>query len=430
MLGLTLALRLAERGKHVTILERADHPGGLADAWQLGPIQWDRHYHVTLASDRFTMQLLQELQLAEKVQWSQTKTGFLVDGKLYSMSNAQEFLKFPPLRLIDKIRLGWTIWHASKIRDWQKLERIPIGVWLLRHSGRRTFERIWKPLLKAKLGDAWERTNAAFIWATIQRMYAARNGGQKQEKFGYVSGGYQTFLNAMVDKLRDLNVRIACNTTVAQIRSQSGGPVQVHLADSERVTFDKVVVTSPTPARICPQLSPRERESLEKIEYIGIVCASLLLRKPLGGYYVTNITTPAPFTGIIEMSALVSPHELAGHGLVYLPKYAAQGDSIWSETDDQVQQSFLDGMRDLYPAFDADQVLEFRISRVKQVFPLPVLNYSSNVLGTTTSQPGIYLVNSSQIVNGTLNVNETIKLAESSIDEICNVNASAFEESA
>jgi hypothetical protein len=29
------------------------------------------------------------------------------------------------------------------------------------------------------------------------------------------------------------------------------------------------------------------------------------------------------------------------------------------------------------------------------------------------------LVNSAQIVNGTLNVNETIRLAESSVDEVC-----------
>ena len=51
LLGLTLALRLAQRGYRVTLLEAADHVGGLADAWQLGDVTWDRHYHVTLLSD-------------------------------------------------------------------------------------------------------------------------------------------------------------------------------------------------------------------------------------------------------------------------------------------------------------------------------------------------------------------------------------------
>ena len=33
LLGLTLALRLSQRGYRVTLLEAAPHVGGLADAW-------------------------------------------------------------------------------------------------------------------------------------------------------------------------------------------------------------------------------------------------------------------------------------------------------------------------------------------------------------------------------------------------------------
>ena len=51
MLGLTLALKLARQGHAVTLLEASDRLGGLADAWQLGDVTWDRHYHVTLLSD-------------------------------------------------------------------------------------------------------------------------------------------------------------------------------------------------------------------------------------------------------------------------------------------------------------------------------------------------------------------------------------------
>ena len=45
------------------------------------------------------------------------------------------------------------------------------------------------PLLRAKLGDAYQAASAAFIWATIQRLYAARRSGLKKEMFGYVPGG-------------------------------------------------------------------------------------------------------------------------------------------------------------------------------------------------------------------------------------------------
>ncbi|MBA4185369.1 MAG: FAD-dependent oxidoreductase, partial [Acidobacteria bacterium] len=189
-LGLTLALRLAEAGAKVTVYESAPEIGGLASAWQIGDVVWDKHYHVTLLSDSFTRKIVEEIGLADEFEWVETKTGFYTDGKLVSMSNSLEFLRFPPLDLISKFRLGGTIFYASRVKDWKALEKISVEDWLTKLSGKKTFEKMWKPLLKAKLGEAYRETSAAFIWATIQRMYAARNSGLKKEMFGYVRGGY------------------------------------------------------------------------------------------------------------------------------------------------------------------------------------------------------------------------------------------------
>jgi protoporphyrinogen oxidase len=116
-LGLTLALRLSNAGASVTVFESAPEIGGLASAWELGEdIVWDKHYHVTLLSDAFTRKIVEEIGLADEFRWVETKTGFYTDGKLVSMSNAVEFLKFPPLGLISKFRLGATIFYASRVR--------------------------------------------------------------------------------------------------------------------------------------------------------------------------------------------------------------------------------------------------------------------------------------------------------------------------
>lgn len=430
LLGLTLSLRLAERGYRVTLLEAADHLGGLADAWQLGDVTWDRHYHVTLLSDSHLRAILRQLNLDHEMQWSQTKTGFIVDGKLVSMSNSWEFLRFPPLGLIDKARLAWTIWHASRISDWQALQNIPVEQWLVRHSGRRTFERIWLPLLKAKLGDAWRRTSAAFIWSTIQRLYAARSAGLKHEMFGYLPGGYGRMLDAFRSHLEKLGVEIRTGCHVRQINSADDGRLTVTSADSDRLTFDRVVTTAPTTiaARMCPQLTPDEIKRLERIEYVGIQCASLLLRKPLANFYVTNITDPAPFTGVIEMTAMVDRKHFNGRSLVYLPKYLPAKDPAWSLTDDEIRQEFVAGLARFYPQFDPQDVEAFRISRVRQVFALPSLEYGRHVPPVETSVPGLFVVNSAQIVNGTLNVNETVRQAESSVDVLCRPTSCAYQE--
>ncbi len=421
LLGLTLALRLRNLGYRVTLLEAADHVGGLADAWQLGDVTWDRHYHVTLLSDGHLRGLLRELGLDEQMQWRRTRTGFLVDGKLHSLSSVWEFLRFPPLGLFDKLQLGWTIWYASKVRDSRPLEEIPVADWLLRHSGRRTLERIWLPLLKAKLGAAWERTSAAFIWATIQRMYAARHSGHKHELFGYLPGGYARMLSTFRQRLMELGVEIRTGCKVAEVRECETGGIEVIEGSGKASLFDRVVVTTPAAAaaQICRQLTTAESDRLRSIEYAGILCASLLLKKPLAGYYVTNITDAAPFTGVIEMTALVDPAELGGHTLVYLPKYVSADDPAWTKSDAQIQAEFVEALARLYPQFSPNDVLAFRLSRVRHVFALSTLGYSRRVPPIETSVPGLFLVNSAQIVNSTLNVNETVRLAEASLKTLC-----------
>jgi len=140
--------------------------------------------------------------------------------------------------------------------------------------------------------------------------------------------------------------------------------------------------------------------------------APLLLRRALAGYYVTNVTDArVPFTGIIEMTNLIDPADLGGHSLVYLPRYAAPADPVFDRSDDSLESESLAALQRMYPEFRRSDVVAFRISRVRSVFPLPVLGYSRRLPPMATSQPGLWVVNSAHIVNGTLNVNETVQLA-------------------
>ncbi len=419
VLGMTTALRLAQRGVRVTLLEGRPHPGGLADAWQLGNVTWDRHYHVTLMSDLYTRELLRELDLESAMEWVETKTGFFTDGSLHSMSNTVEFLRFPPLRLLDKLRLGGTIFYASRITDWKRLEKIPVADWLTSLSGKRTFQKIWLPLLRAKLGESWRETSAAFIWATIARMYAARRTGLKKEMFGYVRGGYAQVMDRFSAKLREAGVTIRCNSAVRCIRSGENGRLIVHLAD-ESPQFDRVVSTLPTASvsRLCGELTSQEKTLFDGVKYHGIVCASVLMKKSLSPYYVTNITdADCPFTAVIEMTSLIRKSEVGGHALVYLPRYVSPNDEMFEKTDSEIELEFLNGLQKMHPEFSLSDVEAFRISRVRHVFALPTLRYSTKLPPVQTSVPNFYAVSSAHIVNGTLNVNESIRLASEFVEQ-------------
>jgi len=421
ILGMTMALRLAQRGQRVTLFESAAQLGGLASEWQLGDVVWDRHYHVTLLSDASLRNLLRELDLEEQIRWVNTRTGFYTDGHLHSMSNSLEFLRFPALGLVDKFRLAITILHASRLGEAAELEDIPVETWLRQWSGARTTEKIWLPLLRAKLGNNYRKASAAFLWAIIARMYAARRSGLKKEMFGYVPGGYARILRALRLKLEQAGVNVAPGHRTARVLTTPGGEADITFANGHRETFDHAVLTVPSGAAadLCPGLTSEELGKLRQIQYQGIVCASVLLKKPLADYYVTNITDPGiPFTAVIEMSAMVDRREFGGNALVYLPKYVAPDDPMFELSDEQIRNRFLVALAKMYPSFRNEDVLAFNVSRVHQVFAIPTLRYSRNLPSMFTSSPAIQIVNSAHIVNGTLNVNETVQLAERVVPEL------------
>jgi len=421
VLGMTLALFLAEKGFHLSIVEKASKPGGLVSPWKIGEYTWDQFYHVILQSDRYLIEILELLGLSDQINWDYTKTDFFINGQFYSMSNIMEFITFPPLNFLDKLRLGFTIYYASKIKSFKQLEKISCVDWLKKLSGKRTVEKIWSPLLRSKLGKHYRLTSASFIWSTIARMYAARRTGNKQEKFGYVNGGYATILANFRKHLNNAGVNFHLKSTVTKI-TQNENYVTVETAEGNSFNFNDVILTVPCPqiTDYCPQLSSSEKQRLQKVLYQGLICASLVLKKPLRGYYYTNITDEwIPFTGVIEMTALVNRGYFGGNSLVYLPRYMTEDDPFWQKSNGEIRDDFLKALQHMFPTLQEEDVLLFKISKVREIMPIVTLNYSKDLLPVTkTSLRHIFIVNSAQIVDGTWNVNEVVRLAKKKTIEI------------
>jgi protoporphyrinogen oxidase len=135
-------------------------------------------------------------------------------------------------------------------------------------------------------------------------------------------------------------------------------------------------------------LSEDEVAKLSNIKYLGVICASIVLDQAISPYYVTNITdTWVPFTGVIEMSALVDKKYFNGHALIYLPKYLKPDDPLFGATDDEIKDLFLGSLLKMYPQVKPENVKYFAIARAKNVFTLSTLNYSKGLPSIKTSIP-------------------------------------------
>jgi protoporphyrinogen oxidase len=422
MTGIAAALELAKSGLFkVTLFEKKDRLGGLSGYFQWENVTWDRFYHVILSADTVMLEFIKELGLEKELFWRETKSGFYGDGRLVSMSSTLDFIRFPFMTLWQKFRLALGILYSARIKDPAKLDRVYAREWLTKIFGRRVYENIWEPLLKSKLGEARERTSAAFIWATINRLYGARSSDNKREKMGHVHGGYKRIIEAAEKKLKEAGVTVLTNHSVENLASNKIPNPSFNIKNltlrtpSASFPFDKVLLTIDCPTilkSIEHQDSSPYWNQLNKVEYLGVICLLLILRRKLSPFYVINLLDrQLPFTGIIEATNIVPPEEVDGKHIVYLPKYLPASDPVNHLTDDEIKGLIFAGLKKVYPDFGDHNVLYAEVSREKYVQPLQELNYLDRTFGFKTPAENLFMVNTSMIYNSTLNNNAAITLA-------------------
>lgn len=411
--GLTAAFYLLRAGCRVTVMEARPQLGGLATYFDFGPFYWDKFYHCILTSDRPLLKLISDLGLADELRWAETKVGFFTHGRLHSMTTSLDFLRFPAISLWEKLRLGLGILAVSRIEDGLPLEQEAIGPWLTRKFGKGNYQKLWEPLLKCKLGAAREQASASFIWATIKRLYSARDKDANQkERLGYVRGGYHTVFTRLAQQIDTMDGNVITGVRVLQIKASSMGRVRIVTAAGD-LEFDSVVATTPSGVfrQLVPELDSAYEARLDKMQYMGMVCAVLLIKRGLTPYYCTNLTDDLPFTGIIEMTNLISLEETQGRHLVYLPKYTSPGDPLFEATEEEVWNLFYPSLRRAIPSLKEEEIERRFIFRERLVQPIPVLNYSAIVPQMETNIPNLFLANTTQILNSTLNNNEMVRIA-------------------
>jgi protoporphyrinogen oxidase len=411
--GLTAAYTLLKAGVQVTVVESRPSVGGLAASHDFGDFHWDRFYHCILTSDASLLGLLNDLGLQEKLRWRKTEVGFYCRDALHTMTRPTDLLRFPCLSLWAKIRFGLGIVYAARMCNGAGLEAVPLKDWIVSVFGTTVYRELWEPLLRCKLGDMRSQASAAFLWATIRRLYSTRSEGvKKEEQLGYVEGGYRVVMDRLVDEIRAMGGVIQTAVGLECVEpTEDGIGLTAHRTFRE---FDACIMTVPAPVILAyvPALSEEYRARLTMPQYLGMVCVVLVLSRQLSPYYLTNVTQQAPFTGIVEMTNLIDgARETNGHALVYLPKYTSPSDRLFDLTDKEVWERFAPTLFKIHPLLRYDEILKIQVFRERHVQPVPTLNYSAQAPTVVTGIPHLFVANTTQIVNDTLNNNAMVGIA-------------------
>lgn len=413
VLGLSLAHFLTRSGVQVTVFEGKDQPGGLIDYVQVGNAWIDKYYHCILSSDAELLTLIEELGLQDYVRFTETKQGFFRTAQLFPVTSGKDFLLFPPLTLVERARLVLTILGALMVRDCEELEEIAVEDWLVRLGGRGTFDKLWKPLLRAKFDGNYQLTPATYIWSRLKRMSSTRTTAGQRERMGYFVGSYKVFIDRLVERIELCGSEVRLNARVRQVLVDDGCVTGVLVGD-EHIPLDAVVVTTPVPVlqSLVPEAYREELDLPASSEYLGVVCGLLLLDRRLTPYFTVYIGDDSiPFTGLIETTNLIAPEHVGGYHLVYLPKYVTSNSPFIGASDDELRALYLGHLKAMFPDFDEGWVRHLFVFRERFVEPLHQIGKRRPVLPFKTALPGLLVVNNGQIYPELLNCQASVRHA-------------------
>lgn len=403
-LGLTAALRLAQRGEEVVLFERELEPGGLAAGFRVGPSYLEKFYHHLFRSDTAAAALIDELGLGHKLVWPRPKTSTLLDGKRLQLDSPLTLMRFSALSPVDRIRLAAAIAYLRLEPNYHRLERTTADAWNRKWMGSRVHETLWRPLLEAKFGDRYADIAMSWFWARVHL---------RSTSLGYLRGGFQQLYNALVAEIERLGGRTYFGTAVTRISRGVGGKLCFQ-AGGETHEFDRVISTLPTRLTIMltTDLEGEYAERYGNLESYGAQCVILALDRQLTDAYWLNINDPGyPFLALVEHTNYMPPEDYGGRRLIYLGNYLPMNHPLFQMSEQEVLDLFYPALRRINPDFSQSWVTEHWLFRAPFAQPIVTVGYPDRLPSHQTPIPNLYLANMSQVYPQDRGQNYSIAMA-------------------
>lgn len=388
--GLSAALALRKRGHDISIFQRESTLGGLIETFNFDGLRLEHFYHFLCQTDTGYFTLCRELGLGHLIRFHRTRTGFYHDGKLYPFTTPLDLLRFSPIPFAQRIRFGLFALEARLRKEWTQLDELTARPWLIDRLGRRAYDVIWDPLLTLKFGHYHDTISAAWVWHRLHRV------AQSKGRMGYLEGGTALLLDMLIKRLENDGVAIHTNCPVTRINEENGHVTGLSFDHRPSFQCDRVISTVPLSvlADLLPPGWDDYAAQLRKINYIGVVCLVLKLKRPVSQNFWLNVNDPCvPFNGIIEYTNLNPLQRKRGH-IVYVPYYVPNDHPYYTMDDSALFDHSWEALKHINPALEDSDVLAHKITRAPYAQAICTTNFLKLMPGHRAPLNGLHLLDS------------------------------------
>ncbi len=395
MLGLSLAHELSHKGFKVTVLEKNSDWGGLASGLQIDGTNIEKYYHHWFRSDSAVQDLISELGLGHKLKFLESSMGIYLDGRLHNFSGTLDLLRFRPINIFNRLRAGLVSFYLQKSTYSEKYENIKAIDWCKKYYGKQVTEAIWEPLLKGKFGKHYDKISMSWMWARIHDRASSRAHPLAKEYLGYLEGGFQDLIDALVAKLEEYDVKLINNCNIESYKRNKN--VHELKFNGKTQTYDIVVSTIPGPifSKIFP-ISKKEKNKIEDIKYLGATCMILELSHSLTPYYWLNVNDlKFPFMALVEHTNFVDKKDFAGKSIIYIAKYIDPNEELFGKSQEELLDLYSEYLVKINPDYRKEWVQ--KVHFFKSAFAQHIVTTGYEIPDYETSVEGLYYANFTQV---------------------------------
>ncbi len=404
-LGLAAALRLAEAGQQVTLIEREPHLGGLAAGFQVGPSALEKFYHHIFTTDTTIIRYIREMGLGERLVWRSPNTSALAGGRIYQLSPPTALLTFPLLNPVERLRFLAGMALLKAVPNERVFEGRTAAGLLPRLFGRHVYEVMWEPVLRGKFGARADDIAMGWLWSRVH---------ERSVRLGYVRGGFQQLYDRLGEAIRTRGGTVLTGTAVTRIHSEDGRVVVE--TDAGASSYDRALVTLPTRqfARLAPELPAEWLGRYPGPDHYGAHALILALDRELTRdvYWLNVNDRDLPFLALVEHTHFMPPEDYGGRHLVYLGNYLPMDHPVFAKTDNEVRAEFLPCLRRIRPDFDPSWVTDSWVFRAPYAQPIVTPGYVDRLPPHRTPLPGVYLANMAHVYPQDRGQNYSLRLGE------------------